>query len=30
MGGSITVIGESGVGSVFTVDLPIKTQGNHL
>src|SRR6202047_3169968 len=24
MGGSITVIGESGVGSVFTVDLPIK------
>jgi two-component system, OmpR family, sensor kinase len=30
MGGSITVIGESGVGSVFTVNLPLKTQGNHL
>jgi two-component system OmpR family sensor kinase len=28
MGGSIAVIGEPGVGSTFTVSLPIKSQGN--
>jgi two-component system OmpR family sensor kinase len=29
MGGSISVVGEPGVGSTFTVTLPIRPQGSH-